>query len=224
MASTEQAVTAPLRPRAPEARPPGRDQVQHDRGRPAAPPRVYGPWGASARVSYPYGRLVGDGLGDLLSAPTCSTPAATSAKGSRVSGTRRPASRPMCWRLSSVSQSSSTWWRSTCSNVILRPAYMRRSSKRSASSSVPRSPPAVARWHSARRCSRPTLPSAASAASRCAWSTARSGSMPHTSAARPWGAGRGAEWSGALRALHHRLFDHGAITGARTCGFGSRGP
>ena len=27
--------------------------------------RVYGPWGASARVSYPYGRLVGDGLWQL---------------------------------------------------------------------------------------------------------------------------------------------------------------
>jgi hypothetical protein len=43
-------------------RPPGRDQVQHDRGRPAAHPRMYGPWGASARASYPYSRLIGNGL------------------------------------------------------------------------------------------------------------------------------------------------------------------
>jgi hypothetical protein len=55
-----------------------------------------GPWGSGAQVSYRYGRLVNDGLWHLPDRTQLLDARATSAKASRVSGTRRPALRPMC--------------------------------------------------------------------------------------------------------------------------------
>ena len=68
--------------------------------------RVYGPWGGSARVSYPYGRLVGDGLWQLPDrADLFDAGGNISGRGSRESVTRPLASPPMCWRHSSGSLS-----------------------------------------------------------------------------------------------------------------------
>jgi putative restriction endonuclease len=75
-----------------------------------------------------------------------------------------------------------------------------------------RSPRVDATWHSAPRCSRRTLPSAASAGSPCALVD---GLIGVDAAHIRWNAqGRPDEVPNglALCALHHRLFDHGAIT------------
>jgi hypothetical protein len=68
--------------------------------------RVYGPWGASARVSYPYSRLASDGLWQLPDrADLFDAGGNISGRGSRESVTRPLASPPMCWRHSSGSLS-----------------------------------------------------------------------------------------------------------------------
>ena len=99
----------------------------------------------------------------------------------------------------------------TCSTVISRPVLHEEILEAVASNSAPRSPPAVATWHpggGARGlpCRVLRLP-----ASRCACGRLDRGRCCTYPLARPLRTRRGAEWAGTLR-LHHRLFDHGAIT------------
>jgi len=64
-ACATQAIAAPRRPGPPEARPPGRDQVNATEAIVNPLLGSYGPWGSGAHVSYPYGRLVNNGLWHL---------------------------------------------------------------------------------------------------------------------------------------------------------------
>jgi putative restriction endonuclease len=67
--------------------------------------RSYGQWGSGAHVSYPYGRLVNDGLWHLPDRGQLLDAKGNIREGSRVSGTRPLASRPRCRQRSSGSQS-----------------------------------------------------------------------------------------------------------------------
>ena len=67
--------------------------------------RSYGPWGSGAHVSYPYGRLVNDGLWHLPAHSQLLDAKAMFVRRSRESRMRRPASRPMCSPRSSENQS-----------------------------------------------------------------------------------------------------------------------
>jgi putative restriction endonuclease len=100
--------------------------------------RVYGPRGASARVSYPYSRLVGDGLWQL---PDRADLFDAGGNIREAVARERDASagfRPDVLAAFKREPALSTWWRSICSSFTLRPGCTRRSPRRSGLSSVPR--------------------------------------------------------------------------------------
>jgi hypothetical protein len=167
-AGAAQAPAAALRPRSPEARPADRDQVQRDRGDRDPLLRSYGPWGSSVHVSYPYGRLVNDGLwflpdyGQLVDA-----------KGNVREGVARERDAPAGFTPDVLA----TFEREPELIDVVALHLLERHFAPGVHDEIleavnlelgTRSPPAIATWPFAPRCSRPTLPSAASAASRCA--------------------------------------------------------
>ena len=131
--------------------------------------RSYGPWGSAAHVSYPYSRLVNDGLWRLPDRADL-----VDTKGNVREGIA-PARRAgrLCARCARNVRARTGADRRRgappARTAISRQGCTRRSWRRSASSSAPQSPSAGAMLPSGRRYSRPTLPSVASAASRCAW-------------------------------------------------------
>jgi hypothetical protein len=67
--------------------------------------RVYGPWGASARVSYPYSRLVGDDLWQLPDRAELFDAGGNIREGVARERDAPAGLRPMCWQLSSGNRS-----------------------------------------------------------------------------------------------------------------------
>ena len=67
--------------------------------------RSYGPWGSGAHVSYPYGRLVNDGLWHLPDHTQLLDAKGNAREGVAREEMRGPALRPRCWQRLSESQS-----------------------------------------------------------------------------------------------------------------------
>jgi hypothetical protein len=133
--------------------------------------RVYGPWGASARASYPYSRLVSDGLWQLPDRADL-----FDVGGNIREGVARERDAPAGFTLDVLA----TFEREPDLIDVVALHLLERHFAPGLHEEIleavglelgTRWPPPVATWHSVLRCSRPTLPSAASAGSRCAWRT-----------------------------------------------------
>jgi len=130
--------------------------------------RVYGPWGASARASYPYSRLVSDGLWQLPDRADL-----FDVGGNIREGVARERDAPAGFTLDVLA----TFEREPDLIDVVALHLLERHFAPGLHEEIleavglelgTRWPPPVATWHSVLRCSRPTLPSAASAGSRCA--------------------------------------------------------
>ena len=130
--------------------------------------RSYGPWGSGAHVSYPYGRLVNDGLWHLPDRAQL-----LDAKGNVREGGARERDAPAGF----TPEVLATFEREPELIDVVALHLLERHFAPGLHEEIleavglelgTRWPPPVATWHSVLRCSRPTLPSAASAGSRCA--------------------------------------------------------
>ena len=134
--------------------------------------RSYGPWDSGAHVAYPYGRLVNNRLWHLPDRAQL-----VDAKGSAREGLARERDAPAGFTPDVLAMFGREPELIDVVALHLLERHFAPGLHEEILEAVglelgTRWPPAVVTWHSVPRCSRRTLPSAASAASRCAWSTA----------------------------------------------------